>query len=410
MKTLLLLFVVGVVAGGLLGRRGEPAQKILQATPHIERTARETPRKTVSQIRAEMLSAQRLDFTKHTVHDLSPSSEVVADWTEEEIREALDDAVSRADFALNSHGYEYAAQVLLQEWVSRNPDAAVAWFDGLRVPATQRKLAFCMSMGWPAERASEGLDFAISHKDLFTVISPWVIVEKNVVAEASKGPAELAKLIERLSAEGFEMDVLMEASLPEGFNFAGFMESDAYQKNKSAQLLSSMSADWLSRDIPAAADWLMKHGGTEELVRATKGNKFMLNSQLWGGMGNVVKELPVAQQREFLHGVQAALEWNPPGAENFVKAMSGSPISDEIHESAANVILNGYVVSAVTILEGIDDPARRVSILESLAQPDAPSVRASKRSAEEKDYLKQSLSAWGATAQQSETILNRFAP
>ncbi|WP_353567974.1 hypothetical protein [Haloferula sargassicola] len=295
--------------------------------------------------------------------------------------------------------------------MERDLDAAVSWFEAIPLAATRRALAIKMSMGWPVEEAVKGLDFLIAHQDLFTTSSPWAIVEKNVVMSSRAGPGALSALLIRLGEERISTDFNLRTPMPDDFDYAAFVSTEGYQKNRDSPLLSSFLSNWLNQDTAAAASWLMDNGGPEALIRSTSGG-FMTfgseaNDRLWKSLGAFAEELSPDEQSHFMKAAQSRLRNDPTAALNFAGALIDPELKDQAHELGAQIIARGEIERAVQHLDAIRNPARRLAFFES--NPTSPFSQR-KATSGERELLKSRLTAWGADDQQVEAILNSYAP
>jgi hypothetical protein len=275
----------------------------------------------------------------------------------------------------------------------------------------RRQLAKHILTGWPFEQAEKGLEFFLSHRDLYTTSPSWSIVEKNVISSAATGPAELAALLSRLQDEDVSFDFQLRTPFPQGFDFATFVETEACLSHSDKPMLSSVMSEWLAADSVGAAAFLMERGGVKDIVQATGGISFMRDQEkrerLWAGLGDYVESLPVEQQSDFMKEASPQLKSMPEAAATFAEHISDRALAEQAHELAAHVIQRGEMEVALSHLEAIGDPARRIAFLEGL---ETLQRKSNAPTATQLGLLSSKLKSWGATQEQSEEILGHFKP
>lgn len=97
----------------------------------------------------------------------NPIAKKLEDWTEEDLRANLEASLREPDFMLRNSVGEGIGTMLLAEWLSRDVDAAVAWFDNLSSPAMKGNLAVGLMDLWPRNHAQEGRAFFAANRRLF---------------------------------------------------------------------------------------------------------------------------------------------------------------------------------------------------------------------------------------------------
>ncbi|RYD46733.1 MAG: hypothetical protein EOP83_29155, partial [Verrucomicrobiaceae bacterium] len=109
------------------------------------------------------------------IHD-----DLLIDWTNDEIRAALDASLTNPDCVLRGGTLTQVPRILLGEWMKRDLTAAVTWFESLDSSTAQQRLASHLSDQWPPDKGAEGLAFLKAHRDLFRGGTGARIVQINL--------------------------------------------------------------------------------------------------------------------------------------------------------------------------------------------------------------------------------------
>lgn len=234
------IFVASLLAGGFVGWSAS-----LKQSPLPPPVAKERPAPVVVPkprwATADFIdhARKRAGLEKQPGHN--PLSEMLADWTDEEIRAALDASLSDPDFVFDEYN---PAGLLLGEWMKRDLAAAVAWFDQLESRSAQSRLALPLSHRWPADQAEQGFAYVRGHRELFPASSDWAILVKTLESRAAQGASAVEDLLKILREEKFEVGFLTPVRFPAGFDFARLAGSGEFQHlwdaGKAIRLLENM--------------------------------------------------------------------------------------------------------------------------------------------------------------------------
>jgi hypothetical protein len=204
-----IVFAGAVALGGWLGwssvgrtPRGEEME-ISQ-----RRSARETPQPRAT--RDELLQLARAVVEKWTQPGFDPVVEELADWTDAEIRDALNESLTDPHAALTGWAGNELGVKLLGEWVKRDFAAALAWFEALDSRAVKARLAGTLSDQWPRDKAENGLEFLRANRDLFTSASQRSLLLKAMDDRTKRGPAAVEDLLRVLREEKFDPEFLQQ--------------------------------------------------------------------------------------------------------------------------------------------------------------------------------------------------------
>lgn len=410
-KTLILACVIGAACGAWLGHLSQ-AQVIATRPASIsEKRVRELekPRRLS---REEMISHANewIEKSRKPGFDPgSPFSDLLADWSIEDIRKALDASLKDPDCVLGDNSL--AVDTLFAELMKRDIELAVRWFDGISIDAMRRRMALSVSHRWPAEHAARGLDFVLSHRDLFGTASPWSILVKNMEAQAKQGPAALGDLLKRFSAEKLDLGFGNNVTLPADFDFAKFVTTEGFQIQKNTPLMAVMLSGWIDRDKEAAFDWFQANGNLEKLPEMISRDPAKRAGQFeW--LGAKLSSLEGDQAARLFDAMSVRLNSDPRAAAALAKGIQDPQLREKAIFISARLVFIGDLKFALTELEGISDPGRRVDFLASIPTSPPAQVFFGRRPVSEDDLalLRGKLAEWGANESQTESILKKVKP
>jgi hypothetical protein len=409
MKLLAPLFAAGLSAGvWMSGHMAQPDASIKSPPDSQPRGDSPTERRWTP---AEIQARAREVLLQARNSAQGPFAELLAKWTAAEIRAALDDCLKDPDYILEGGGGGPLMDALFCEWMKRDLDAAIGWFDSLQIQTVQIRMLANLSYRWPAEHAARGLEFVIAYKDLFTYNSPWSILVKNFVASAKDGPEALGKLLERIADEDLKLDFGNSAKVPAGFDFGTFVTTAGFLRTQDESAISGLLVNWMTQDREAAFDWFLANGRAAKLLdQLPEDRPQELDYLTWlGGKLNALD--PTQCEKLFALG-ESIWASDPSAALSFASKIEDPALRDKVHEQAAQVILRGDVGTAITHLEVIADPARRIEILTSLkvGNPAVPDFVRSPVGDQDAELLRTKLRDWHASDSQVEAILKKIQP
>lgn len=415
MKLPLALFAVGVCLGGAFTWRPPAPEIAPDPSPAPPAPAPAPVPQAGPKWGAEDLLKRAREVTGGVPAPGSAFEDLLEDWTLGEIRAALDEALTDPDYTLPGGGGGIVVDILFGEWMDRDLEGAIAWFDAAPIESAQRRMALSLSFRWPEAHADRGLDFVLAHRGLFSHGSAWSILEKNVLARAKDGPQALGALLERLVSESFTLDFGFRSELPDGFDFATFVTTDGFLANRDKGMIGSLLSQWLQQDREAASTWILAEEGPAALVEKVRSIPFFnAEAQLdqWQWLGQQLHTLPDEQQQELLSAATRACETNALVAFRLAQDVQSPEIRDHLHALGATAIERGEVAIALEHLRAIGDPTRRLEVLETLAEPVPQPPFASRRPVTDADraLLRTALTEWNASPAQIETFLSAFAP
>ena len=336
-------------------------------------------------------------------------SDMLANWSTEDIRNALDASLKDPDCVLGDNSL--AVDTLFAELMKRDIELAVRWFDGISIDAMRRRMVLSVSHCWPAEQAARGLDFVLSHRDLFVAASPWSILVKNMEAQAKQGPAALGDLLKRFSDEKLDLGFGNNVTLPADFDFAQFVTTEGFQIQKSTPLMAVILSGWLDRDKDAAFGWFQANGNLEKLpVMITRDPAKRAGQLEW--LGEKLSSLDEDQASKLFDSMSVRLNSDPRSAAALAKGIRNPQLQEKAICLSARAIFSGDVEFALSQLEGISDPGRRVEFLSTTVPSPSAYAAYGRRPVTDGDLalLRGKLAEWGASESQTEAILKKVKP
>ncbi|MES2923411.1 MAG: hypothetical protein V4819_17785 [Verrucomicrobiota bacterium] len=403
LKKALIAFACAALAGGVIGwsrtDKKPPARPVtIQAPAPVPPAPR--PKWTAGDFlkfaRDQTLAAKQPGF--------NPLSERLTDWSDGEIVAALNACLTDPGFAFGS-----LDDFLLGEWMKRDFDAAIAWFDKLESRSVKSRLASALSHQWPADKAEQGLAFVRANRDIYPGPTAWSIMTKVFDNRVKQGPAALEDLLRVAREEKLEFGGGSPGSLPTHFDFAAFAKGEEFEKLWESGQANLLMLAWHAQDRGEAFDWLLENHGAKSLsaiARLPDGDT--PGNLKW--MGRKFETLDPDQRQEFLDEMQLGWAVFPTLLVTFSQGISDPAVMDEARRMGVQGIFAGKIQEAMPLIESIKDPARRIEILEQ-AEPSAvfdtrPDLR--RFDAFNESQLRAKLTEWHATKSQIKSILARF--
>jgi hypothetical protein len=344
----------------------------------------------------------------------NPVAEDLKAWSDEELRTALDDALLDPSGALPNGKANTVIGWLIEEWMSRDPDSVVAWFEGLGSESKKRRMASLLGAYWPQDRGEEGLALVIRNREFFDppgAINSWAFVQLAIESAAQRGPAEVEAVLAQLRAHKLDPRYGNPGSFPKGFDFAALAESPA-----AAAFLAEGNAffagHWMKEDPEGAFDFF-KAGLTLE-DRNGVGKLFY---DILPKAGDVDPDAAAARaewlasrldtfepgdRRKIAIDAVKALGDHPAVAGGFVAALEDRDDQSEASRAAATRLFERGFDPAMEFFEATGD-ARRLELLEE-ATLGRPEWKTWLRERDER-RLRERLAAWGAPHERIDAIV-----
>ena len=337
----------------------------------------------------------------------NPLAGKLADWTSGEITDALNASLTDPACILHNGAGEGLANFLLAEWMRRDFDAALAWFDQLEPRSVKSSLIQKIGNLWPADKSEEGLAFVRANLSLSSG-SDQILV--NILgSRARQGAGAVEDLLKIMREEKIHFDVSQPIDFPADFDFSALAESEEFQTLWDRQGCTMFMRGWFGQDKDAAYDWLLENHGVESL----SSNMLMPPDGNYQGyfkwMGGRIESLDPARRVEYVdHNRQDWLKF-PDRLPSLADNITDPVLLGELRTIGVQSLHGGNAVSVVPLLEGIDDPARRIEMLETTPPPDMDRTFLSRGfTSGDEALLRRALVEWNAAPERIEAIIARF--
>ncbi|MES2440905.1 MAG: hypothetical protein V4584_17700 [Verrucomicrobiota bacterium] len=340
-----------------------------------------------------------------------PLEEKLADWTDGELIAALNASLTDPDFALMSGAASGLDGFLLGEWMKRDFDAALAWYEKLESRSAKSRLAVQLCIFWPKEQAEQGFAFHQANRELFDAAVGAPLLTNAFDRMAEKGPAALEKLLRVIREDGVGLKFENPVRFPEGFDFSTLVRGDEFKAVWDRGNADFLIKAWYAQDREKAFNWLVENHGAKSLGTITTfhGGDVLQDLQ-W--MGGKFEGLDAEQRADFTGDLEQRWIMNPSDFATFIQAIKDPSVLDEARTMGVQTLFAGNGAHFMPMLEAIEDPARRIKLLEH-AEPAAffslrPDLR--RFDAASETLLRRNLAEWNATDGQIDTIISRFKP
>ncbi len=355
---LLLPFAVAMSIGLALGRRDSVE------TPTLATSLRDAPPDGPVREKRQPLDLQGLlrDFEAEQQAwidgEVDPMADLLAEWTEEELQAALEEALTLPRCVARMGGDRRVPNELLEAWVKKSPDAVVAWIDGIRSSEMKEGMVRTALHNWPRDRAMEGIEFLLKHhwkpgKTYYAKILPGALEDK-----AREGAGEMIGLIERLAEA--KVDIWVESlDLPADFDFAALVGSEGFRSHEKEGFQDRVMSEWRDRQPRKMLGWIEQAGEWERFnsfLDLERPAAFAAAASFWDEAEPELREsvLDSIQWRELDH-VQI---------ETFIRVTTDPEGQDRLIANGIAKGLSRYgKLDPVEMLELIPSAGRRLNIL-----------------------------------------------
>ncbi len=389
--------------------------------------ARQGDGKEVSSIAAERGEGQRAKWRKEDFlkalprvspdrKDFNPLTKELADWTDEELRAALEASLTHPDCLLPGDPAEWIPRFLMAEWMRRDFDAALAWFEGLEPGKSKEKMTMAVVVHWPEERGEEGFEYLLANRELLSRWSSSLVINA-FQGRVNDGAAAVLDFMHRLGEEGQDFPFGIDGiKYPPGFDFPALVGSDEFAGLKELGGGAYSGADWIlcawhMQDREAAYDWLMANRGVGALDKIA-GNHRVNREENLAWLAGKFEAMDGSEREEFGSAVLEKWIRFPDMLRHFAGGLKEPALLDEIRGIGVQSIFVGEVHGAMPLLEEMK-PARRIELLENAEPgPAFSGVDRHYRHFTETDeaLLRRKLAEWQAGEEQIERIVSRFKP
>lgn len=411
MLRLAAIFLFAVVVG-FVGVRVRPPERAAGPAAEVRHAARDRAK---SWTHDEILGWIREKNTGRAFNLVpNPVAEDLKAWSAGELRAALDDSLLDPSSALSNGMATTVTGWLIEEWMSRDPDAVVAWFEGLGAESKKRRLASLLGAYWPEDRGADGLELLLRNRDFFDppgAISSWAFVQLAIESAAQRGPAEVEAVLAQLRTHRLDPRYGNPGSFPEGFDFATLAASPA-----GAAFLAEGNAffagQWMKEDPEGAFDHFKATLTVEDrngvgtlfgdvLPRAGDVDSEAATVRA-GWLASKLDTFEPGDRRKVAIDAVEALFEHPAVAGGFIAAVEDPEVRSEASRLAATRLFERGVGPAMEFFEATGE-ARRLELLEE-ATVGRPEWKTWMRERDER-LLRERLAAWKAPGERIEAIL-----
>ncbi len=360
--------------------------------------------------RADVLRSAKDRAEKVRTPGYNPYDDIVADWTDDDIRVALEASLKHPDCALMGGSAPELPAFLLGIWMKRDLVAALAWVEELEAGSMKRKITESLALHWPLEKAAEGVDHLISHPHFFPGIATPMMLNRAIQQSAMEGAESVKAMLRKMDGAGLVLvRVGQDLVVPERFDFAKLMASPELAKIWETGPGREFAQEWYQQDRAAAFDWALQTHGIKELFPLIHGNGDLKEDLRW--MGGRVESMEPVQREEFFESARVHWSAIPTFARDFTDGMKDPALQEQTRLNfGAQGAFAGKVPEAVELLEHVAEPAKRVAALEQLAEEEiaAGLVRFGKLDQNDSALLREKLEEWDASPEQIEVIIKRL--
>jgi hypothetical protein len=354
---LLLPFAVALPLGLALGRRD------------FDEAPAAVPASAASPARSERVNREPLDLQQllrdfeaeqqaWNDKDLDPMADLLAEWTEDELKAALEEALTLPRCLITLGRERYLPSKLIGAWVKKNPDAVAAWIEGIRSSAIKDAMVHGALNNWPRDRAMEGIEFLLTHHwDPGTSYGihfiPGVLEDK-----AREGAGEMSRLLHRLNEAkvGISIESL---DLPVGFDYIELIGSDGFQANEEEFFKGVVFSEWQDHQPRELLAWMQETGEWkrfDDFLDPSRPNSHAAAARFWDEAEPEVRER-----------VLKSIQWEEldlPRIRKFVEATTDPAGQDMMIAKGIANGLNRYgKLDPVEMLELLPTAERRLNVL-----------------------------------------------
>ena len=384
------IFLSSFIAGGLIAWASldRPPSAPKAELRKSERTSAAPP-----PIRSREDLVRDADEWIAKTHDYSssPLQDMLGDWTDDEVRAALEQSLGDPFVPDGS----WMPDLLFMEYLRRDLDQALAWYTSVPSRARMAELLSTLGRGWPEDRAADGLAFLLANRDLFS----GHIIGKNLASAAKEGPAAVLEMIRSMQKKHLSVSQTMAIGFPEDFDFPSLLNSlpeDMVGKTVSTRAITS----WYQQDREAAFRWLLENREDTSLRGLFYFTSPEKRPEALGWVGGKLADLPEDQRKRILLGTVAQSEDLLHDA-RLVMAGTNDPEMREEVRTAAAAYLGSKPHEVIALLEEMEDPGWRLEILETAPMP-------TRLGGANEAYIRQRLGDWKTPADRIETIIRNL--
>lgn len=403
-----MLFIIAAVAGWALGMAAGTPGPEGGAGWSGEASPAKGDASKAKWSRDDVLGFARGRMEKIHAPGFNPYEEVVADWTDEEIRAALDESLKHPECVLPGASASEIPSFLLGVWMKRDLDAALAWVEGMGSSSLSRRMRHSLAFQWPLERAVEGVDYLVGHRESFPGNSASLLLNKAIQSKISEGAEAVKAVLRKIEGAGLEIaSVGDDLKVPDGFDFRSLMDSPELEKIWDQGPGKDFALEWFAQDRDAAFDWMQgKHGLEDVYLLAYRTGGDLRGDMRW--LGGKIGTMDPEQREVFFGSVETAWKHSPSFAALFVEGLEDPDLKDEARLRFGTLAMTGQSVpQALELLEGVRDVSRRIAAVKAgVADGVGKGGTSFFSAAQDAELLRRKLAEWEANPEEIESIIN----
>lgn len=399
----MILAVAGFSIGWMrVEQKGESVAQVAAAEPVEKRSgARLSVAELANSMKKRRTDSQKLGY--------NPLKEKLRDWTDHEVIDALNASLTDPEVMLRSGAGDGLATQLWAEWMRRDFDAAIAWFDSIKSLTVRLSVIGDIPNLWPPDRMEEGIRFVLDHREMGIDGTFRQIFASAIGERAGQGVESLESLLKMMREEKIKFYLSLPIPFPNNFDFKKLVAGDEFRKMWDRGEATMVIRGWSERDRDSAFDWLLENHGQEKLAMLVPGKDHYQDHERW--LGSRIAALDAAERDAYFESHR--LTWLGWGADSLVKFSEGveDPVFlDKLRTLGVQSIYGGGTHKVMPMLEAMADPESRIQLLESVPWPGEESRGYLNHPFNEVDeaLLREKLAAWDASPERIDAIITRF--
>ena len=290
--------------------------------------------------------------------DVDPMADLLAEWTENELKAALDEALTLPRCFTTMGGERHLPSRLIGAWVKKNPDAVAAWIEGIRSSEIKDAMVRGALHNWPRDRAMEGIEFLLTHHWKPGTAYGIQFIPGVLEDKAREGAGEMSRLLDRLNEA--EVGISIESlDLPVDFDYAAFVGGTAFQANDEESFKATVFSRWQDHQPREMLAWMEETGEWkrfDDFLDPLRPNSHAAAARFW--------DEAEPELRETLLKVIQWEELDLPHIRKFVEATTDPEGQDMmIGRGIASGLNRSGKLDPVEMLELLPSAERRLNVL-----------------------------------------------
>lgn len=398
-------FVLGVCVGGLVGWRSltggshsQATNEKIQRAVHVSGDRDDRPVWTESDFTADALRNRDLYY--------GSKERGIEKWSDAELRAALDASLREPECMATSgsSGGIQAAAILLGEWMKRDLDGALAWFEQVKPETARDRMAFGLDVMWPEEEAERGLVYFREHPELKGPGSSYVFNNAALLI-AKRGPAAFADFLEQASPEERRyLGSTWQESFPPGFDFSSLMETKTMQEMLDARQGYTLLRMWQKQNPDQVMAYLIENDRTNMLLGMVRSD-YRNREKAMEWIGSKIDSMDAESRAKVVAQAKQEMSNEPAMLRNIADATRDPALQESLRREGLRLMFYGNTAEGLKFLDKIALPSQRIEMLEALAPIDANTRRGRSIQPPEADVLRQKLREWNADEARIDTII-----